>query len=144
MVKYDFYYGAAGVVLADQMTKWLVAATISPGSFIALVGSVGLTALRNSGASFGMLKGWNVILIGVSLVAGAAVVVWQKKLAPWKGGTLLCGLLLGGILGNLIDRLFFGSVFDFIKVGWWPAFNIADATLTLCVIGLLLRSLKET
>jgi signal peptidase II len=134
-----FYFAAAGVVIADQLTKWLVGASLAPNAFLSIIDGIGLTSLRNTGASFGMLQGQNAVLIVVSVIVGA-LILWRKKLAPWKGGPVLCGLILGGLLGNLIDRVYFGSVLDFIQVGWWPAFNIADSALTLGVIGLVYES----
>ncbi len=126
------------VVAADQLTKYLIRGSIVPDGFIPFLGSqVGLTHILNTGASFGMLPGKNFFLVIVAVIMGAALLIWRKDLAPWKGGDVLIGFILGGVLGNLIDRLWLGGVTDFLKVGPWPAFNVADSTLTLGIIGLI-------
>jgi len=126
------------VVAADQLTKYLIRGAITPDGFIPLIGSqVGLTHIVNTGASFGMLQGQNTILVIVAALMIAALFIWRKDLAPWKGGDILIGLILGGVLGNLIDRLWIGGVTDFLKIGPWPAFNVADSTLTLGILGLI-------
>lgn len=126
------------VVAADQLTKYLIRGAIVPDGFIPLIGSqVGFTHIVNTGASFGMLNGMNAVLVVVAVLMCAALIIWRKELAPWKGGDVLVGLILGGVIGNLIDRLWIGGVTDFLKVGPWPAFNVADSTLTLGIIGLI-------
>jgi len=129
---------ALGVLAADQLTKAIVRWAIAPGASIPLLGpSIGLTHVSNTGSAFGLLQGQNVILAVVGVIAALALVVWHKRVAPWKGGNVLIGLLVGAILGNVLDRFFFGSVTDFVQLGPWPAFNVADTTLTLGVLGLL-------
>jgi signal peptidase II len=140
----DFYLAAIGIALADQITKYVVKSSIPSGSFLPVLGNnFGLTSLTNTGSAFGMLQGQNMPLIIVSVIVGAAIIAWHKKLAPWNGGEMLSGVILGGILGNLTDRIVTGSVFDFIAVGPWPPFNIADSALTLGVLALVYQSWKE-
>jgi signal peptidase II len=73
----------------------------------------------------------------------AALIAWRKQLAPWKGGSVLVGMILGGIAGNFIDRLVLGGVTDFLKIGPWPAFNVADSALTLGIIALVILNFVE-
>jgi len=137
--------GAAAVILvADQLTKFLIRTVIAPGGRIAIAGDgLGIVHLTNTGAAFGMLNGWNITLMAIAILAAAAIIIWHKNLAPRKGGDLLCGVILGGVLGNLVDRLALGAVTDFIQVSAWPPFNIADSALTLGVIVLLYESFRK-
>lgn len=81
----------------------------------------------NTGAAFGILQGYNTAL---SIIAGIVSVILLFVLAVFrlsKTQEIGIGLLLGGTVGNLIDRVFFGHVIDYIDLGWWPSFNLADA-----------------
>ncbi|MEK6822898.1 MAG: signal peptidase II [Nanoarchaeota archaeon] len=76
-------------------------------------------------------------------MASVGLFVCHRPLAPWKGGEVLSGVLLGGVLGNFIDRIAFGVVTDFIQLGPWPAFNIADSALTLGIIAIVYESWRR-
>jgi signal peptidase II len=129
------------VVAADQLSKWWAVDRLASGG-IHVVGPLDLELARNSGASFSLFQGKGFILapVAVVLVAVLAVMIWR---APTTGRAAALGLILGGALGNLGDRLFrddHGSVVDFVALHFWPTFNLADA----CVVvgcGLLLISL---
>ncbi|HEV3281072.1 MAG TPA: signal peptidase II [Acidimicrobiales bacterium] len=124
------------VVAADQLTKWWAVTRLADGR-IHLVGTLDLELARNSGASFSLFQGKGFILapVAVVLVGALAVMVWR---APTAGRAALLGLILGGALGNLSDRLFrddHGSVVDFVAVHFWPTFNLADAAVVVgCVL----------
>ncbi len=132
---------AVAAVVADQLTKWWAIDRLTSGR-IHVIGTLDLELARNSGASFSLFQGKGFILAPVAavLVAVLAVMIW---LAPTSGRAAALGLILGGALGNLGDRLFrddHGSVVDFVALHFWPTFNVADA----CVVvgcGLLLISL---
>ncbi|WP_198163440.1 signal peptidase II [Rhodococcus sp. WMMA185] len=124
----------AGVVLAlDLLTKILAVANIEPGQPIWLIGDVvSLRLVRNPGAAFSMATGmtWLLTLVAVGVVIGV-IRIGRTLRSPWWA--LGLGLVLGGALGNLIDRFFRapgvlqGHVVDFVSVGWWPVFNVADS-----------------
>lgn len=126
---------AAVVIALDVLTKCLVVALIDPGTPVRIVGDVvTLTLVRNPGAAFSMATGmtWLLTCIAVAVVIG--VVRMARKLrSPWWA--LGLGLVLGGAIGNLIDRFLRspgplrGHVVDFISVGWWPVFNVADSAV---------------
>ncbi|MBO0856105.1 MAG: signal peptidase II [Nocardia sp.] len=127
----------AVVVLAvDLGTKALVVATMRPGEPISIIGDVfRLNLIRNSGAAFSMATGmtWLLTLIAVAVVIGVIRIGRTLRSRGWAVGL---GLVLGGALGNLVDRLFRspgplqGHVVDFISVTrWWPVFNIADSAI---------------
>ncbi len=127
-----------GLVLgADQLTKALVRSSIERGEVVEIVGGLGLVNVRNTGIAFGLFSGggpWLAVVVGVAMLVlvGAFVAHADTPLA-WLPG----GLLLGGALGNLVDRMREGAVTDFIDLPSWPAFNLADSAITVGVLSLL-------
>ena len=140
---------AALVVVADQLVKWAVLGAFAPGERLALTGFFNLVLVFNKGAAFSFLArapGWQTPLFVA--VAVIAIVVVTVILLRSRGGPLMCAglaLILGGALGNLIDRLRFGQVVDFLDFhafGWhWPAFNVADSAITIGAGLLIFESL---
>ena len=128
---------AAAVVAADQATKAIVRGSIGRSERIDLVAGFGLVNTRNSGVAFGFFAGGG-ILVGV--LAGLALVALLAFFSTHAERPLVwlpTGLLLGGAAGNLIDRAVDGSVTDFLDPPLWPAFNVADAAITIGVLTLL-------
>ena len=125
------------VLVLDRLTKHLVVTGIAVGDVHKFLPGVSLVHVRNDGVAFGFLSGGGAIVLIVTLVALAALVtyfVWHpERPLLW----LPTGMLIGGAVGNLIDRLTSGSVTDFIKLPLWPAFNLADSSITLGVLALL-------
>jgi signal peptidase II len=130
---------AAGIVVADQLGKWLVQASFAPGEGAAVTGFFNLVLVFNRGAAFSFLAGapgWQTpLFVGIALAAAAIVsflVVRHPGRRLMNSGL---ALILGGALGNVIDRLRYGHVVDFLDfhaLGWhWPAFNVADAAITV-------------
>jgi signal peptidase II len=127
---------AAVVLGIDSATKALVVAGIEPGHPVRIVGDVlTFTLVRNSGAAFSMATGMTWLLALVAVAVAVGVIRYGRRLRSvwWALGL---GLVLGGTLGNLIDRFFRspgplrGHVVDFIAVGhWWPVFNAADSAI---------------
>ncbi len=128
---------AALVVAADQLTKAAVRASIERGEVVELFAGLGLVNVRNRGVAFGLFSGagpWLALIVGVALlVLVATFVVHADVPLAWLPG----GLLLGGALGNLVDRVREGAVTDFIDLPSWPAFNLADSSITVGVLALL-------
>ena len=126
----------ASIVLSlDVVTKVLAVRLLSPGQPVSIIGdTVTWTLVRNSGAAFSMATGYTWVL---TLVASAVVVgiVWmgRRLRSPWWA--LGLGMILGGALGNLVDRFLRspgplrGHVVDFLSIGWWPVFNVADSAV---------------
>lgn len=121
------------VIILDQLTKYLIQ-LLKPNLNLKIFT---ITFIKNTGAGFGMLQGQNFLLTIVSLIVALAVIFFYKKIPPEKFLQTMFALFLGGVIGNLIDRLFRGYVIDFIDFGFWPAFNIADACLSVAVVGLV-------
>ena len=128
----------AGLVVAvDQGTKRLVDSSIDRGDSVNGVFGLDLTNTRNTGVAFGALEGAGLIvaiLIGLSLALLIGYFVANRDM-PWLW--LPVGLLLGGAVGNLIDRAVEGAVIDWIDPVAWPAFNVADACIVVGVASLL-------
>ncbi|MFN8472391.1 MAG: signal peptidase II [Anaerolineae bacterium] len=136
------------VLILDQFSKWLVVSNIPVGVEWApvswLANSLVLTHTTNTGAAFGLAPdaGWIFVVIAVIVVLG--IIFYYDKLPTdhWMVRVAL-GLLLGGSIGNLIDRLTRGSVVDFIDLRIWPIFNVADSAIVVGVFILFYYLLKE-
>ena len=129
---------AAGVVGLDQLTKALVRDGLVLGERRDLVLGFDLVHVRNSGVAFGFMSGGGTVLVIGVVVALVALVAFFATHADRRLVWLPTGLLLGGAIGNLIDRAAEGSVTDFIKFPHFPAFNVADIAITFGVIALVL------
>lgn len=138
-------------VALDQWTKWLVRTNIEfggqwlPGWLAWLSPYARLVHWYNSGAAFGMFQNGNLVFTVLAFIVIAAILYYYPHVEKddWTL-KLAMGLQLGGALGNLIDRLLMGRVTDFISVGTFPVFNIADASISVGVAILLLGAwLKE-
>jgi signal peptidase II len=128
---------AGGVLAADQVAKAIVRGSIDRGTDVDLFLGIRFVNTRNSGIAFGLLEGGGALLAVFALVALAALLVFfhrhQDRALVW----LPTGLLIGGALGNLVDRVAAGEVTDFVDLGPWPAFNVADVAITFGVLSLL-------
>ena len=133
----------AGVVVAlDQAAKAVIIDALDPGERVDLVLGFDLTRITNSGIAFGLLdEGGDGLVLAITALALALVIAWfaSDPLRPelWLG----VGLLVGGAIGNLIDRLRLDAVTDFLDPPLWPAFNVADVSITLGVIVVALAAL---
>ena len=139
-----FVLVAAAVVALDQFTKWVIRQEIEYGTAIWDLGFFRLVHITNSGAAFGMLQGAGPLLVVTSVIGGAAIVVFLFN--PGFAHPLMrvgLALMLGGAIGNLIDRVRVGEVVDFLKVPNFPAFNVADSAITIGVVALLWTLLMQ-
>lgn len=140
----------AGVaVLTDQITKILAVTVLEPGRPVELIGeTVRLTLIRNPGAAFSMGTDLTAVLSVVAIVVVVGLSWFSRRVHSrwWAWGL---GLVLGGAAGNLIDRLLRdpgvlrGHVVDFVSVGWWPVFNVADSCLVAGVIVIAVAVLRN-
>jgi signal peptidase II len=126
----------AGVVAADQIAKRLVQHGIAEGDSNNVFLGVDLVHVKNKGVAFGAFSGKPIVMIIVLLALGG-LVVWFALHTERPYVWIPTGLLLGGALGNIIDRIRDGAVTDFIKLPFWPAFNLADMAITFGVLALL-------
>jgi signal peptidase II len=125
------------VVALDQVTKALVRGNVALGEQDAVLPAVKLVHVRNSGVAFGAFAGGGAIVIVVVALALGALLYYFSTHVQRPLVWLPTGLLLGGALGNIIDRILDGAVTDFIKLPSWPAFNVADIAVTFGVLVLL-------
>ena len=125
------------VLAADQIVKALVMSSLQRGEEREIVAGVKLVNVRNTGVAFGQLQNGGAIVAAVISIAVIALLVYFARNGSKPLIWLPTGLLLGGALGNIVDRLREGAVIDFIKLPHWPAFNVADSAITVGVIALL-------
>lgn len=127
----------AGVILLDQVTKRVVIDSITPGETRNVLPGLQLEHTRNHGVAFGFLPGNHalvvIVIAGALLALLAYFILHATRPLVW----LPTGLLIGGALGNILDRIREGSVTDFIKLPLWPPFNLADAAITVGVLSLI-------
>lgn len=142
--KYGMLVGIAAVIVAlDQWTKILIRANLaigetwSPAEWLAPYAR--LVHWNNTGAAFGFLQGFNLLFSALAVIVAAAIIYYFPRIpaSEWVV-RLALGLQLGGALGNLIDRIQFAQVTDFISVGNFAVFNIADSSITMGVVVLIL------
>lgn len=143
---YAFLLGvAAAVVALDQVSKSIVTDRLQAGSPVRLLhGLVYLDYTRNSGAAFSSFQHGGVVFALVAIVVSLAILLLYRRAAygPWLV-RLGLALVLGGAIGNLVDRVRLGYVVDFIDLRWWPVFNLADSAIVIGVLLLVVRSLFD-
>lgn len=127
------------VVVLDRLSKSIVEGSITPGSTRNVLPGLQLVNTRNRGVAFGFLPGHHILVTALVGLALALLLLYFARNASRGLIWLPTGMVLGGALGNIIDRLRVGSVTDFIKLPLgWPPFNLADSAITLGVLALLL------
>lgn len=131
------------VVVLDQAAKALIEANLVPGEQVDVLGPFGLTLSHNSGVAFGLASGGGTRLVLVTVVALAVVGYVFARNPTRPGMWVAAGLLAGGALGNLADRVRADAVTDYVQIGSWPAFNLADVAVTAGVLLLALTYLRE-
>ncbi len=144
---------SVAVIVLDRITKYLTVRHLEEFQEVVLLPFLSLIRLHNEGAAFSFLstasgwQRWAFIALGIAVSIG--ILVWLRRLAPRGHHLLAAGLclVLGGALGNVIDRVAFGYVVDFIRVhyGAWdfPAFNVADSAITIGAVLLILDNLLD-
>ena len=138
---FDLLQLAGIFLILDQLTKFLVRAYLPFGQSYPARGFFRFTHAENTGSAFGILQGYNTPLIAVSFVGIIVLAfIYQSQPRPTNLLRLSLGLQIGGAIGNLLDRFRLGAVTDFIDVGPWPIFNLADASIIsgLALLGWIL------
>jgi lipoprotein signal peptidase len=131
------------IVATDQAAKAAVEANLVPGEQVEVLGPLSLTLSHNRGVAFGLAGGAGGGLVLVSLFALGVIAYLFARNATKPGMWVAVGLLAGGALGNLADRVRADAVTDYIDVGSWPAFNLADVMITCGVVLLVFLYLRE-
>jgi signal peptidase II len=132
------------VVIVDQVAKALIEANMVPGEHADVFGPLGFTLAHNRGVAFGLASGGGAALIALTVAALVFVGVLFARNPTRPGMWIALGLLAGGAIGNLADRVRVGAVTDYVDIFSWPPFNLADVAITLGVVVLALSYVRET
>jgi signal peptidase II len=137
---------AVAVIIIDQLTKALINGHVQVGESLPIIpGILHVTHVQNAGAAFGMMQNRRPLFLIAALVIIATIAIFYRRIK--EEGTLLVvavGFLLGGAIGNLIDRVTMGMVTDFIDVRIWPVFNVADCAIVIGVMVLGYYAIKSS
>lgn len=136
---------ALSIVILDQLTKFLVRQNLELNNSLPIISNVlHLTYITNTGSAFGLFKGFNAFFVLFLVIVVFTILYHLKKIKDSeKWLKFSVGLLLGGTIGNLIDRLLHGFVIDFIDFRIWPVFNIADSAVTVSIVFLIFLLWKK-
>jgi len=134
-----FVLVSGSIIVLDQLLKYIA---LSVDSKIK-TGWISFNVATNTGAGFGILQGKTGLLTLISLLVALGIIYYYKKIPNERNMHILFALFLGGVVGNLIDRVFRGHVIDFINLSFWPSFNIADAAISIAAIGLVFYVWKK-
>ena len=141
----------AATIAWDQLSKWLVVSTLAEGESSDLAGGMRIVHAKNTGVAFSLGRGSSAIVIPILVLTVVLALVIKREFsrplddpaAPGRLSVIAFSLIIGGALGNIVDRLFRapgwgrGAVVDFVDVGFWPVFNIADSALVVGVIAMV-------
>ena len=138
------FFTALVILIADQLLKFLVLKTIPFKFSIQIISKIFyLTHIRNYGAAFGLFQNASNLLLWFSIIVIGVILYLYDQIPNENPPQIFTGLILGGALGNLVDRIRFGYVIDFLDFQIWPAFNVADMAITIGVIGLIIYLIKK-
>lgn len=137
----NFFLAGLFVLLIDQITKFFIRTNFSLGESFPITNFFEITYITNTGAGFGIFSGQNMFLALFSIIVIFIILYYWKSIK--KEEKIWFALIIGGIVGNVVDRLFFGYVIDFINFSFWPAFNVADSALVVSVAVLIINELKK-
>lgn len=127
------------IVLSDQLLKQLILVKNPQWNF----GFLTIHLVKNTGAGFGILQDHTLGLAFISLTVALVLLLEYRRIPQEFFPQVLTALFFGGVVGNLLDRFFRGYVIDFLDLGFWPAFNIADASISLAALGLIIYFWKK-
>jgi signal peptidase II len=140
------------IVILDQITKNWISQTLTLYESVAIFSFFNFTLVHNTGAAFSFLAeagGWQRwLLTGLALIVSVIIVVWLSRLktVEHRWLAIALALVLGGAIGNLIDRIIYGYVIDFLdlyyKMWHWPAFNVADSAISIGAVMLLIDAIR--
>jgi signal peptidase II len=148
--KWTLMFGGVGLVvlLLDQVTKALALAHLTPGEPVNVVGSLlKFNLIRNSGAAFSLGAGYTPYISAIQIIVAIGVIYLSRKLGS-AGWAVAFGLLFGGAVGNILDRIFrdpspfHGHVVDFLQTPHWAIFNVADMAVTSAAVLLVIQTLR--
>ncbi len=137
-----FFIVAGVIVIIDQLCKLII--TKGVDNSVSVIGDfLKISNIHNYGAGFGILQGQQLLLIIASTIVIGLIVYFHKYFGDKSYAFFSMAYILGGSVGNLIDRVLLGYVVDFINFSFWPAFNIADSAITIGSVGIIIYLLKK-
>lgn len=144
-----FAFAVAGLIVAlDQVTKYVAVRTLSDGPVSLIDGFLQFRLFKNPGSAFSLFQGGGAVIALIAIAAVAVIVVIARQLPGTLEGVAI-GLVLGGAVGNLLDRMFRGDgfldgkVIDFVDFDFFPAFNVADSAITIGAILAVLLAFRD-
>jgi len=133
-----FAIALIGTILLDQATKYLLRHRVAGYTTDLIPGLIRITPTTNTGAAFGILQNSSLLLSIASIIIIGILLYVFRDLAAHPWASIFTGAVIGGAIGNLVDRLLYGAVTDFIDLRFWPAtFNLADLAITIGAIGIV-------
>lgn len=130
------------ILFLDQLSKFLARKYLLNNDFV--ITSFFKFSLRfNTGGVWGFFQDNNLFFIILTLIVVGILIFYRNEFLSSQASAIFYALVFSGALGNFIDRIIFSKVTDFISVGWWPLFNIADSAISIGIIGFLVYSLKK-
>jgi len=145
LMNFVFALSAVIILLLDQYTKYWIKANLPASSSLEVIPNIFyITHVKNTGAAFGLFQDGTKILTIISIIAIILIVVIKIMLRfNSYFFNVSLGLILGGALGNLVDRFFIGEVTDFLHFVYWPVFNVADSSIVVGFIIVIILLFKE-
>jgi len=139
------FLSAFSVIFLDQLTKLIIKSSLGLNQSTPIIKNIfHLTYITNTGSVFGILKGWQLPLIFFSIIVIGFIFYYLNKIKEKeKLLQIFIGFILGATIGNLIDRVIFGHVIDFLDFRIWPVFNVADSFITVSVVFLIIYFWKK-
>ncbi len=143
-----FWVTSIFILLIDQLSKFWIASTMQQGEGRAVInGILNLVYVHNRGAAFSIMQGQYWFFIIMAGLVVIAMLIYNLKYSPPPWLQWATGLIVGGTIGNMIDRWFYGAVRDFFSIGWFPVFNVADMAIVsggcLVMLYILLHDIGE-
>ncbi len=131
-------------MIVDQITKLIIRGQLAPRESIEVIPGFSISRVSNEGIAFGLFPGRQAVVAVLTVIALSAIAIALAGLVARNAMVAVgAGLLVGGSLGNLIDRLVHGAVTDFIDLARWPAFNLADCGITIGAVLIVLGLLRD-
>jgi signal peptidase II len=129
---------SVAIIIVERIVKLYVVGNLRLGEAVPVIGNLlVITRSENIGAGFGILKGYNFVFLFAAFVVLLLIIYFYNMIIHDRLLTLAFSFILGGTVGNMIDRIFYGYVIDYISLSFWPTFNISDAALTVGAVLLI-------
>jgi signal peptidase II len=127
------------IVIVERLVKTYIVGNLRVGEAVPVFGNIlMITRAENKGAGFGIFQGYSILFLIAAIIVLALIIYFYNMIIHDRLLTIAFALILGGTAGNMLDRLFFGYVIDYISLSFWPTFNLSDAALTAGAVLLII------